>query len=687
LSAAQSRSTRAALTVLALTAFAVLYPPLYWWAGPGITALCALPIMVVGYLWGMRAGALTGFLVFPVGVVELVAFHVPQATLVLVTGGAAPAAIVVMTLVGAVVGRLRELGQMIETQTVARRKSDRRYGDLFQNAHDIVFTYDLECELTSINPAAQRLLGYTTSEMIGMDPGLLIPGDQWGKVQEMLQDCLANTPAAIPYEVEWVTKDGRRVTLEISPVLVEEGGRPFGIQAIARDISERKRVEERLRHQAFHDPMTDLPNRTLLEERLAEAIKAASRQKDTLAVLILDLEEFKAINDTFGHHFGDDLLRQVGARLTAAMRETDIVARMGGADFGFLLGGVHDERGAIEQATKFMAALDDSPIIEGQRIAVAATAGIALYPVHGENPATLLRRADVALYAAKRSGQRWAVYRSEDDRHSPRQLALRAELPSAIANGELRLHFQPKAIGSGVVEGVEALVRWQHPRHGLMTPDQFVPIAEHGGLIGDLTAFVIRAALAASDRWCELGYDLTVAVNLSSLQLQDSGLPDAIRDVVAGHPRAAGRLQLELTESAVMADAERAMEILTRISDMGIHISIDDFGTGYSSLSYLRRLPVKEIKIDRSFVTDLTRNEADQVIVRSIIDLGHNLGLSVVAEGVEDRATMSMLAALGCDLMQGHYLSRPLAEPDLEAWLKGRSTRRELSATADPSHP
>jgi EAL domain-containing protein (putative c-di-GMP-specific phosphodiesterase class I) len=220
-----------------------------------------------------------------------------------------------------------------------------------------------------------------------------------------------------------------------------------------------------------------------------------------------------------------------------------------------------------------------------------------------------------------------------------------------------------------------------------MTPDQFVHIAEHGGLIGDLTAFVIRAALAASDRWCELGYDLTVAVNLSSLQLQDSGLPDAIRDVVSGHPRAAGRLQLELTESAVMADAERAMEILSRISEMGIHISIDDFGTGYSSLSYLRRLPVKEIKIDRSFVTDLTRSEADQVIVRSIIDLGHNLGLSVVAEGVEDRATMSMLAALGCDLMQGHYLSRPLAETDLEVWLKGRSTRRELSATADPSVP
>jgi PAS domain S-box-containing protein len=357
LSAIQGRPARLGLTGLALVLFAVLYPPLYWWAGPGITALCALPIMVVGYLWGMRAGALTGFLVFPLGVVELVAFHVPQAMLVVLTGAAAPAAMVVMTLVGAVVGRLRELGLMIETETVARRKSDRRYGDLFQNAHDIVFTYDLSCELTAINPAAEVLLGYTTSEMIGMDPGLLIPGDQWGRLQEMLQDCLAKHPSKTPYELEWLARDGHRVTLEVSPVLVEEGGRPLGIQGIARDITERKRVEERLRHQALHDPMTDLPNRTLLEERLTGALKEASLGEKTVGVLILDLEDFKAVNDTFGHHFGDEMLRQVGVRLAGALRAGDTIARMGGADFGFVLRDVGGERAAIDHATRLIAAL------------------------------------------------------------------------------------------------------------------------------------------------------------------------------------------------------------------------------------------------------------------------------------------------------------------------------------------
>src|SRR5205807_957170 len=317
---------------------------------------------------------------------------------------------------------------------------------------------------------------------------------------------------ALPYEIEWMAKDGRRLILEISPLLVEEQGRPLGIQAIARDVTERKRVEERLRHQALHDALTGLPNRTLLEDRLARALKGAARNHEVLAVMI-----------------------------------------------------------------------------------VGASVGIALYPVHGDEPVSRIRRADVALYSAKRAGTDQAVYKSEDDQYNPRRLALRAELREAIMRRGLELHFQPKlSCSTGAVSSVEALVRWPHPDHGLLLPAEFIPIAEQSDLIGPLTDWVIGEALQWSDRWTWLGFDVSVAVNLSPRQLLDRQLPESIAEAIKDHPSGAGRLQLELTESAVMADAARALEILTRLNQMGIRLSIDDFGTGYSSLSYLRRLPVRE---------------------------------------------------------------------------------------------
>ncbi len=667
--------SRFAVAAGALVGFAVVYPAIYAWGGPGMTALCALPILVVGYLFGLRAGAIVGFVIFPISVIELEALHVPAAGLVLSTGGAAPAAVLVMTLVGAVVGRLRDLGRRVEAESRARLVSDRRFDDLFEFAHDVIFTYDLDCTLTSINPAAERLLGYSRTEMVGMDPGILIPGDQWERVRAMLQDCLDGQVAALPYEIEWMAKDGRRLILEISPLLVDEQGRPLGIQAIARDVTERKRVEERLRHQALHDALTGLPNRTLLEDRLAHAVKGAARNHEVLAVMIVDLEEFKAVNDTFGHQVGDDVLRQAGALLAGAMRESDTLARMGGDEFGIVLRDVHDEAGALVAAHHLLSALEQSPVVEGQRISVGASLGIALYPVHGDEPVTLIRRADVALYSAKRAGTDQAVYKSEDDQYNPRRLALRAELREAIMRRGLELHFQPKlSCTTGSVSSVEALVRWPHPDHGLLLPAEFIPIAEQSDLIGPLTSWVIGEALQWSDRWTWLGFDISVAVNLSPRQLLDRQLPESIAEAIKDHPSGAGRLQLELTESAVMADAARALEILTRLNQMGIRLSIDDFGTGYSSLSYLRRLPVTEIKIDRSFVHDLARSDADATIVRSIIDLGHNLGLSVVAEGVEDAASQSILSELGCDLVQGYHVSRPLPGSALEAWLRQRTS-------------
>jgi len=664
---------RALATGALLLAFAVVYPLLFARGGAANAALCAIPVLIAAYLWGTGAGVATGLLVLPLTTLEMLALGVPKADLPLTFGQGGPAVVLAMVAVGAVVGRLRDLGSRLLGEAAARVASDRRYADLFENAHDVVFTYNLDCELTQVNRATERLLGYSREELVGMDPGILIPGDQWEKVRQMLNDCLEGHVGDGPYEIDWLTRDGRTVILEISPLLLSEGGVPVGIQGIARDVTERKRIEETLRHQALHDPLTGLPNRTLLEDRLAQEVKRAERDDAVLGVLVLDLTEFKAVNDTFGHLVGDDLLRQVAKRLVGATREADTVARMGGDEFGIVLGGIRGEEDAALGARRLLNALDESILVEGHRISVGAGIGVALFPNHGSDPGTLMRRADVALYAAKRAGRGFSFYAAEDDQFNPRRLALRGELRDATAEGGLELDFQPKVdCRTDRVVGVEALVRWRHPDHGLMGPDLFIPIAEHSGLMGPLTAWVIAEALSWSDRWAERGRKLNVAVNLSARQLQDRQLPDSIAEAIRGHKASAGRLHIELTESAVMADAERALEILGRLSKMGIKLSIDDFGTGYSSLSYLRQLPVDEIKIDRSFVAEMLHSDSDVVIVRSIIDLGHNLGLTVVAEGVEEEGALAMLTKLGCDLVQGYHLSRPLPPLELIRWLEKR---------------
>ncbi|HEY8760678.1 MAG TPA: GGDEF domain-containing protein, partial [Candidatus Dormibacteraeota bacterium] len=363
---------RALATGAVLLLFVIVYPLLFARAGAANAALCAIPVLVAGYLWGMGAGAATGLLVLPLTTIELLALGVPHADLPLTFGQGGPAVVLVMVAVGAVVGRLRDLGARLLREAAARVASDRRYADLFENAHDVVFTYDLHCELTDANRATERLLGYSRAELVGMDPGILIPGDQWERVRGMLNDCLEGHIGDGPYEIEWLTRDGRTVILEISPLLIRAGGVPIGIQGIARDVTERKRIEETLRHQALHDPLTGLPNRTLLEDRLAQEVKRAERDDAVLGVLILDLTEFKAVNDTFGHLVGDDLLRQVGERLVGATREADTVARMGGDEFGIVLGGIRGEEDAALGARRLLAALDESILVEGQRISVGA---------------------------------------------------------------------------------------------------------------------------------------------------------------------------------------------------------------------------------------------------------------------------------------------------------------------------
>jgi diguanylate cyclase (GGDEF)-like protein len=432
---------------------------------------------------------------------------------------------------------------------------------------------------------------------------------------------------------------------------------------------ERRQADEMIRYLAYHDGLTNLPNRTLLLDRLQQAILAGQREKKSVAFLLMDLDRFKEINDTLGHHRGDLLLQQVGKRIRDMLRESDTIARLGGDEFAMLFPGT-SMKGALLAAQKILESLESPFVIEGITINMEASIGAATFPEHGANADTLMQRADVAMYMAKQTGSGYAVYDPRFDLHSPRRLALMGELRSAIQDGQLFLYYQPKIdLRTRRMMGVEALVRWQHPEHGFIPPDQFIAPAERTGLIKPLTFFVLNAALQQWKNWHQAGWEIPIAVNLSARNLQDPQLQDQITEMLETYDVVSGFLGLEITESVIMADPTHAMETLKYFSQLGISRSIDDFGTGYSSLGYLKKLPVDEIKIDRSFVMDMAVDEDDAVIVRSTIDLAHNLGLSVVAEGVENQETWDRLAALGCDAAQGYHISRPMPSEELTRWL------------------
>jgi diguanylate cyclase (GGDEF)-like protein len=436
------------------------------------------------------------------------------------------------------------------------------------------------------------------------------------------------------------------------------------------------------RHQALHDALTDLPNRTLFHDRVQHALAAARREHVSAAVMIMDLDRFKEVNDTLGHASGDELLKQVGLRLAKSLRESDTVARLGGDEFGVLLPKVLDAEAAVAVARKLRTTLEEPFTIHGLALQMEASIGIALFPDHGADVQSLLQRADVAMYVAKEHPAGCEVYTSERDEYSPDRLTLLTELRRAIDRGELLLHYQPKVnLRTDEIHGVEALVRWQHPERGLVPPDEFIPPAQKTGVIAPLTMFVLDEALRQCRTWSLQGQELCVAVNLSTRNLLDVHLPDTVGELLTRWEVPPRLLELEITESTILADPVRAMQILSRLNEMGIRLAIDDFGTGYSSLAYLKRLPVDELKIDKSFILGMEESENDAVIVRSTIDLGRNLGLRVVAEGVETAKAWRQLGQLGCDIAQGYYLSRPAPAEQLTEWLRERAAtgrRRRL---------
>lgn len=438
--------------------------------------------------------------------------------------------------------------------------------------------------------------------------------------------------------------------------------------------------QEALQHQAHHDGLTDLPNRTLLHERLEDAVADAQQSGHPISLLIMDLDRFKEVNDTLGHHAGDELLRQVAARLQLARRPADTVARLGGDEFAILLPDA-DVGAASARAGQLLEDLAQSFTVEERALEIGASIGIALYPEHGADAETLLRHADVALYVAKREHGGSVLYATEQDLHSAARLGLAGDLRKAIDNDELVLHYQP-IIESRTrrVCGVEALVRWEHPRQGLLLPDQFIPLAEETGLIDLLGRWVVEAALQQCQAWRQDGLELTVAVDLSMRNLRDRHLPATIASLLEAYDVPSGRFTLEITESAVMADPERAIEVLGRLRDMGVRVAIDAFGTGYSSLAYLKRLPIDQLNIDGSFTLHVCSDRSDLAIVTSVVELSHRLNLQVVAEGVEDQASWDLLMDLGCDQSQGYLFSPPLPASELARWSRESTWALHLDA-------
>jgi diguanylate cyclase (GGDEF)-like protein len=428
---------------------------------------------------------------------------------------------------------------------------------------------------------------------------------------------------------------------------------------------------ERDRHQATHDALTGLPNWALLRDRLERGLAAASRSAGEVAMLLIDLDRFKEINDTLGHSYGDRLLCQVGPRLQSVLREGDTVARLGGDEFAVLLPLVNGIGEAERVAERLRESLHRPFDVDGLALDVEASIGIVVSPWHGTDTEALLRNADIAMYAAKEVKAGAVVFQPEEHVSAPARLTVLGDLRRALeVTGELFLHYQPKYTLDGErIEGAEALLRWQHPTEGLIPPGDFIPAAEGTGIILRLTERVLDMALAQMRGWMDAGHAVPVAVNLSTRCLLDAGLPDLVARLLAEHRVPAELLRLEVTESAVMGDSARCMEVLQRLHALGVQLSIDDFGTGYSSMSHLRRLPVDELKIDRSFVLGMTTTQQDAVLVRTAIDLGHNLGLTVVAEGVEGAEHVTALRALGCDIAQGYHYARPMVGEQLSELL------------------
>ena len=525
--------------------------------------------------------------------------------------------------------------------------------------------------ITDINEAAERLLGYALRDMLGRHVLEFVSTDTRQVVIEQFY-----ADRGEPFEAVIVRKDGVRVPVEIVGRTIPVGAENHRL-TVVRDITARKEAQARIEFMALHDALTHLPNRAFLVERLERMQAQAARARHALAVLFLDLDNFKNINDSLGHHAGDRLLREIANRLTATVRQADMVARLGGDEFVVVLAEVSEPEDAARVATKLLEAIGTPLLLDGHKVSVASSIGIGLFPDDGDTAEALIRCADVAMYHAKDNGR--GHYQFFAPSMSARALdALNQEnlLRDALAQGQFVLHYQPQVdVSNGRITAIEALLRWQHPAEGLLGPAHFIEFAEKRGLIAAIGRWVVAQACRQLKAWHDAGHPrVPVAVNLSAVEFRQADLVASIDGALRDTGLAPQYLEIELTESVLLDKAGAIGERLHALKALGVRLAIDDFGTGYSSLAYLRRYPIDRLKIDRSFVLDTPQDPDGVAIVTAILQMAQALKLATVAEGVENMQQLTLLRHLGCGDCQGYLVSHPLAAPDMEVFLRGPGT-------------
>ncbi|MEW8507803.1 MAG: EAL domain-containing protein [Candidatus Thiodiazotropha sp.] len=575
----------------------------------------------------------------------------------------------------------------VENQSIHIRleESESLHKFIVNNSPDMIYLLDQEGRFAFINERVQSLLGYNQNEILGEHFSKLIHTDDIERAQFTFNERRAGERATRSTELKLCSKhnggtrffDSRAVPIELSSIGIyttngDKSKSFIGTYGVARDITERKQAEELIKYQLYHDLLTNLPNRSLFRDRLNMAMAQSKRSGKKLAVMYLDMDRFKIINDSLGHFVGDELLKLVGQRLRSELREADTLARVGGDEFNLLVPEINDIHDARNLAEKIIRLTGEPFIIKNEEIFISFSIGISIYPSDGDTKDMLIKNADIAMYKVKNAGKNgYAFYSEKMKTHFSQSLDIENGLRKAISTDELCLYYQPQFdINSGRIKGVEALVRWQHPEKGTIQPSEFISVAEESGLIIPLGEWVLRRACMDIKRWMvEESITLCLSVNISMQQLEMDQFVSKALKIIRRHELPKNSLELEITEHAIMQDMDKAIDALTRFSHKGIRIAIDDFGTGYSSLGYLQHLPINTLKIDRSFVQSIKSSE-DNSIIDAIIAMAKGLGLSLVAEGVESQTQIDHLSKAGCGLAQGFFYSHPVPENELLQFIK-----------------